>query len=371
MNRALSLALLALVLALPLLAALPAHADDVKIVVLNTYDFTQLSAYMYNATAGTLQIVNSSYVQVLSDELKDAAAGDNIMPAIVLSLDAPATDLNTGESVVYAYLLNNVYSDGLVVGVADVNSTDNSVSNLQLVKVSPVSGDVAIMRTNYDIIIYVDTVKLSIPLANYSSPKVLLMTDDGANLFASSIQYVELRALQDPPSGYTLIRGGSGEEEFTISASGTLSVWFDETHDGGDVDLFVFDSSNPDYNNASTSQTWGWLITHSTAYLWSDTGPWTRTIDTTGTVKFIVKGYSGDASAVNWRVAVRLLSGNNTPEPQPQQPTETTTQPSNSNRVNENGWLAPLRSAYESNPAAFWLIVILLFVLAVAAVLRR
>ncbi len=369
----LPLVLALLALAAPLLTGVHiARADDetTKITVLNTYNFTALSSYMYNATAGKLEAVNSSYVQVLSDEIKDLSAGDNIQPAVVLDLSAPTQDLNTNESITYAYLLSGTYGD-LVVGVADVNTTDNSVSNLQLVKVSPVSGDVAIVRTSSDITIYANGVKLSIPLANYTNPRVLVMTpDDASYLAASTVQEVELRAVRNPPTGFALIRSGSGPAEFTISASGPMRVWFDEAHDSGDADLFIFDSSNPSFSSASTSQSWTWLWTHATAHIYSDFAPETRTITAHGQVKFVVQMFRGN-SVSQWRVAVRLLSSNN---PQPE-PTQTPSQPSTTpttttnQQINE-GALASLRNAYEQNPGLF-IIAVLLFLAFIVLLLRR
>lgn len=371
---ALPLVLALLALAAPLLTGIQvAKADDeTKITVLGTYNFTALSSYMYNATAGKLEAVNSSYVQVLSDEIKDLSAGDNIQPAVVLDLSAPTQDLNTNETITYAYILSGSYGD-LVVGVADVNTTDNTVSNLQLVKVSPASGDVAIVRTSSDIVVYANGVKLSIPLANYSSPKVLVMTpDEGTYLAANTIQEVELRAVRSPPSGYTLIRSGSGPAEFTISANGPLSIWFDEAHDTGDADLFIFDSSNPSFSEASTSQTWTWLWTHATAHIYSDFAPETRTITAHGQVKFVVQMFRGN-SVSQWRVAVRLLSNNN-PQPEPtqtpSQPSNHNTQPSSTNTQINEGALASLRNAYEQNPALF-AIAVILFLAFIVLLLRR
>ena len=307
-------------LAMPALAQMPlASGYLVKIRVIHQYSsLTQLSYYMYDSVHKKLEPVNSSYVQVLDAELRSLSSG--YQPAIVLNLDAPTVD-PTGMRIEYAYLLHGVYGS-LAVAVASVGA-NNTVASIKYVKVSPAHGDVAIVRTAYDIVVEGPGYKLSIPLTNVSNPKVLLMTD--SRLSVGSIAYVELRALRNPPPGFTLIRSGSGESQFTISANGQLSIWFDETHQGGDLDCFVFDSSNPYFAQASTSQTWGWLSSHATTFLWSDFAPESRTITAHGTVKIIIKRFAGNANAVQWRVAAHLLSGS--PSQQPSQPSGGSGQP--------------------------------------------
>ena len=281
--------------------ALAEDTGTVKITVLSNTTFTNMTDYMLDTSANKLDALNTTYVQVLDYELKDLNTSDSYMPVVVMSMDAPTTDLNTNESIEYAYILSSTYGDGLLVGVADVNSTDNSISNLEFYKISPASGDIMIVRTDYDLNIVGDGYKLSIPLANYTNPKVLLYTDSQVSV--GGISEIELRALRSPPSGYTLLRSGTGETSFTISASGNLHVWFDESHSGGDVDLFIFDSSNSYYSSASTTQSWSWLAVHCSRYLFSDAYPQTTSLTAHNTVKFVVKRFSGNANDVTWRIA--------------------------------------------------------------------
>ena len=326
--------LLLLALAAGVLGPIHASAEDtgtVKITVLSNTTFTNMTSYMLDTSANKLDALNTTYVQVLDYELKDLNTSDSYMPVVVMSMDAPTTDLNTNESIEYAYILSSTYGDGLLIGVADVNSTDNSINNQEFYKISPASGDIMIVRTNYDLNIVGDGYKLSIPLANYTNPKVLLYTDSSVSV--GGISEIELRALRSPPSGYTLLRSGTGETSFTISASGTLHVWFDESHSGGDVDLFAFDSSNPYYSSASTSQTWSWLTAHCSMSIWADAYPQTNSMTAHGTVKFIVKRFTGNANDVTWRIAATLSS--DTPSTTTTQTRSTTTvtdnNPSNSN----------------------------------------
>ena len=214
-----------------------------------------------------------------------------------------------------------------MVGVADVNSTDNSISNLEFYKISPASGDIMIVRTDYDLNIVGDGYKLSIPLANYTNPKVLLYTDSQVSV--GGISEIELRALRSPPSGYTLLRSGTGETSFTISASGNLHVWFDESHSGGDVDLFIFDSSNSYYSSASTTQSWSWLAVHCSRYLFSDAYPQTTSLTAHNTVKFVVKRFSGNANDVTWRIAATLSSSSPSTTTTTQTPSSTSTTTAN------------------------------------------
>ena len=327
-------ALLLLALAAGVLGPIHASAEDegtVKITVLSNTTFTNMTSYMLDTSANKLDALNTTYVQVLDYELKDLDSSDSYMPVVVVSLDAPTTDLNTNESIEYAYILSSTYGDGLLVGVADVNNTDNSISNLEFYKISPVTGDIMITRTSYDLNIIGDGYKLSIPLSNYTNPKVLIYTDSRVSV--GGISQVELRGLRTPPDGYTLIRSGTGEAVFTISASGDLHVWFDESHDQGDVDLFVFDSSNQYYSSASTTQDWLWLTAHCSRYLLSDGYPWTSSLTAHGDVKFVVKRFSGNANDVSWRIAATLSSSNpsTTATQTPSSTSTVTANPSNSN----------------------------------------
>ena len=376
MVRGRVLAVAAIAIVAVVMAALPATlaqeaADEyVKVTVLDVIDLSNYSdKYMYNETAAKLEAVNTSYVEILSGTLKDLSASDSLQPAVVLSLDAPTSDLNTNETIVYAYSILNAYGT-LVVGVADINSTDNSVINLTYYKVSPVSGDVGIVRTGYDIVVEANGIKLSIPLENYSNPKVLLMTDD--ELTFQSINHLELRALTNPPSGYTLIRSGTGEAEFSISASGSLSIWFDEEHDVGDIDLFIYDSSNSYYSQASLSQSWTWLLSHRTACIFADGYPTSTSVTASGTVKFIVKKYTGNVAGVSWRVACRLSSSTTT-QPQPPSTATTTSEEPNTSSNSLQALWGQIQSALSGSNTVYVLIavVVLLFIIALVAVARR
>ena len=365
--------LLLLALSAGVLGPIHASAEDtgtVKITVLQQSSFANMTSYMLDTSTGKLSPINTSYVQVLSNSLKDLDANDNYVPVVVLNLSAPSVDLNNNQTVTYAYILSRVFGRGLVIGVADINSTDNSLSNISYYKVSPVTGDVAIIRTSYDIEVQGDGYKLSIPIANYSSPKVLLYTD--SQVLVGGVSYVELRSLRNPPSGYTLIRNGNGPAEFTISASGTLHIWFDESHDQGDVDLFVFDSSNSHYSEASTQRTWMWLQTYATASLWADAYPQTNEITAHGTVKFIVQRFSGNANSVSWRVAATISntdnSGTTTTTQQPS-PGTTTVTGNNPLNLDLNGIGSALRGG--NSAAVVYVIIVFFAVLAVILLARK
>ena len=303
-----------------IIPATVAEEETVKVTVIETTKFTNETYYMYDDVNKKLVDVNTSYVEILDYELRDKDPSDGYMPCVVLSIDPPTTDLNTNESIVYAWVLPSSYGDSLLVAVADINDTDKTVVNMEFYKISPVSGDIAVYRTAFDIVVVGPGYKLSIPLSNFSNPKVMLMSDSAVAV--NSLSYIELRALRNPPSGYTLIRNGYGEAEFTISASGILYIWFDEEHDTGDLDLFIFDISDSDYGAASLQQTWTWLRWRCTSYIYADYAPETRSITATGTVKLIVKKYhyaGGDPAGVGWRIAARLVSSPS-PEPEPTPP---------------------------------------------------
>jgi len=364
------------------LNALTTSADTtsdstVKVTVLGTYNFTALNSYMYNESSKVLESVNTTYVKVEPYEIQDLSSSDSVEPAVIINLSAPTTDLNTNETIEYAYVLHSSYGNTLIIGVADINSTDNSVANLTYYKISPVSGDIAITRTSYDISIQGNGYKLSIPLSNFTDPKILLMTDSDYQL--SSIVELELRALTNPPSGYTLIRSGTGPSTFTISASGILYVWFDESHQGGDLDLFVFDQSNSYYNDASNTQTWSWLLTHANAYIFADGMPQTNHIQATGTVKFVVKTYSGNGNAVSWRVAAELGNGSGSSggsSPTSPQPSTTTTQSSGSNQSTGSveglsGLWHNFQSAVGGSTTAYIIVFLFLLIIIVAIAAGR
>ena len=356
----------------PMHNALAEDTGTVKITVLQQNTFANMTSYMLDTSSNKLTAINTSYVQVLSSGLKDLDANDNYVPVVVLNLNAPSVDLNNNQTVTYAYILSNVFGRGMVIGVADVNSTDNSLSDFRYYKLSPVTGDIAIVRTSYDISIQGDGYKLSIPLANYTDPKVILYTD--SQIVADSISYVELRALTNPPSGYTLIRSGHGEASFTISASGSLHIWFDEEHDGGDVDLFVFDSSNQYYGDASASQDWLWLFYHCDRYLFADDSPWTASLDAHGNVKLVVKRYTGDADSVNWRVAATLGSSSTTTtqQPNPSNPGQSHTSTTTVTVNNPAGFdLSGVGAALRGGNNAVVYVIIVFFVLLAVLLLAR
>jgi len=372
------LLVLSLALALLPLAVPSARAETIKVVVLQQAKFTNLTSYMYNTGTKVLASVNTTKVAVLDYRLEDKDSTDTYVPAVLLTLSSPSRDLNTNESVHYAWVLTSAAGASAIVAVVDINATASTVTRIQFYKVSPVSGDVAILRTNYNVVVYAGGFKLSIPLAGFTDPKVLLMTD--SSVVVTALNYIELRSLTNPPSGYTLVRNGSGEAEFTVSAGGRLSVWFDEEHDVGDVDLFVFDQSHPRYTTVSVGSSWSDLLNAVlqnevySARVYADSGPDTGTITATGTVKLIVKLYEGDAAGVSWRVACRLESSPQppattapppgaTPQPQPPQPQPTTT-----GAVREL-W-GTVQTAL-SNQSTLLIIVALLFLLLLVAVLRK
>jgi len=358
--------LVALSLALALVPVTTAQ-ETTKVVVLQQAKFTNLTSYMYDTGTKALSAVDSTKVSIFDYQLEDKDATDSYVPAVVLTLGAPSRDLNTNETIVYAWVLSGATGTSAIIAVVDINTT--TVTSIQFYKVSPVSGDVAVFRTSYDIVIEVSNYKLSIPLSGFTDPKVMVMTD--SSVVVTGLSYLELRALANPPAGYTLVRSGSGESEFTISASGRLSVWFDEEHDTGDVDLFAFDQSHPRYSAVSVSRSWADLVSavfqdqSRATYVFADAGPGTGTITATGTVKFIVKRYSGDATGVSWRVACRLDTA-----PQPTQTTTPTqTAPQTATGVLRELW-GTVQTAL-SNQSVLLVIVGLLFLLLLVALLRR
>jgi len=151
--------ILVLAIVAPIVAA---QEETLKITVLQQTKFTSLSYYMIDTSTNKLVTLDASRVQVLDYQLKDLVPNDAYMPAVVLSLDAPTKDLNTNEAVVYAWVLTSSYGSAIIVGVADIGA-DNSLINLSFYKISPVSGDVAIVRTNFDISIQYGNTKLSVP----------------------------------------------------------------------------------------------------------------------------------------------------------------------------------------------------------------
>ena len=310
---------LALVLALLLVVGvgigvvspLVVHAEEetVKITIVGNYTLNQLDAMIYNATSGKLEALDTSKISLSADTVKDLAQ-DNAQAAIILNLSAPVFDVNSNETVVQVFYMDGVYADTLIIAVADVNDTTGAVSNMHYYKISPATGGLAIARLDGDVVAYANGMKFEIPLSGYSNPKIMLMLEDGTGTYltASQVQLLELRAIRTPPPGYTLLRNhATGETAFTVQATGTVSIWFDESHQGGnDVDLFIFDSSDRDYSNATTQQTWGWLYSHATRVVFADTSPETVSMNAHGSIKFVVKAFQGDPNSVTWSVGLRL-----------------------------------------------------------------
>ena len=364
--------LIPIILAIALIAIPTSAEEDVKISVLRSSKFTNETYYMLDTSLNKLEPVNTSLVQVLDTELKDLDATDNYQPVVVLTADPPTVDITTNESITYAWLLTGTYGDAITIGVADVNTTDNTLANLSFFKISPASGDIAVVRTNHDVVVMYNGIKLSIPLENYTSPKILIYTDGAVS--AQGLNYMELRALRSLPRGFVLLRSGSGEAIFTISSNNRIAVWFDEEHDVGDVDLFIYDISDPDYSSADLGKSWSWHRSHATRYIFADAYPQTTTLTASGSVKFVVKRYSGNSQGVSWRVGAALSSPPSSTTTNP--PTSTTTssttssqQTHNSDEAEAAGLLASLRSAYESSPAM--LVMVALVFLLLLAVLAR
>ena len=232
---------------------------------------------------------------------------------------------------------------------------NDTVSNVTSVKITGTGEDLSVYLTDLGVEAVIGTMKYILPEGD-----VIIYTD--GNAAVNSVLYVELRSLQNVPSGYVLVRNGDSEAEFTVSASGTVSIWFDEEHDTGDVDLFIFDSSNPDYSSASTSQSWFWLATHSDAYIFSDTGPSARTVTASGTLKFIVKTYSG--TAPSWRVALQA-STSPTPTPTPTPTASPTPTPEE-----EESLLGQIQGAIEGNSSVVLIVLALLLLLIIVLVAR-
>jgi len=110
-------------LALLLLAPVAA-AEDARMRVISTYDFSnqatleQLNYMLLDLANGKLLPWSSEKGEIRLAgylELRDAAS-DNVVPVLVLDIDAPSVDLSNGEKIVYAYVLGDVYE--LAIGVA-------------------------------------------------------------------------------------------------------------------------------------------------------------------------------------------------------------------------------------------------------------
>ena len=341
------LAILVATLAIP-----QVQADDYKITILQSYKLTELQAALLNTDTNTIEDFNATKAVLLDYGLRDPDTSDNYVPAIVINLSAASYDANTGEKIVYAWIFDSVAG---TICLASLNGT--TVENI--IKITATGSDIMVYMTDYDIVIESTFAKFSIN----KTDQAVIFTD--SELALNSVMYAELRALQDTPEGYTLLRSDSNEADFMIEAQGTLSIWFDESHDVGDVDLFIFDGSNPDYSQASLNQGWYWLATHADAYIFADAGPSTKTITATGDVRFIVKLFSGNTPS--WRVAVRLTSeapSTPTPASTPSQITPTPT-------PEEEGWIDQLQSVFEGSNTVIIAIAIVLFLVIVLIALRK
>ena len=370
--------MLAVLALLVLAVALPVSAYTV--VLVREARFTDLPHYMYDSSAKALVSVDTDKVAVLSYSLQDKDPSDQYMPAVLLSINQPSKDLSTNESIHYAWVLSGATGGSVIIAVADVNGT--SVTSIQFYKIGPVLGDLSIVRTGYDIIIEYAGFKFSILLSGFANPTVLVMTD--TSFIVTGLSYLELRSLTNPPPGYTLIRNGTGEAEFTISASslGRLYVWFDESHDYGDLDLFVFDQSHPRFSTVSVHSSWtelhqAYLLNGTVSTeIAADYGPGWRWLTVTGVVKFIVKQFGhvpGDPSRVSWRVACLH-------EPLPTRPPETrttTTSPATTQTQTTpkfadvlNQLAGAVQASLSNQPAVAVLAAVLLFLLLLVLVLR-
>ena len=343
-------------LAIPLIPIAAEGTETEKAVILGTYKLTQLSSYMLDTSTNKLLDLNASVVKLADYEMQDINTSDSYVPSIVINLSSPTVDLNTNEKIAYMWAFASA-AGSIAIGVGNI--VNNTIENATFVKITA-SGDVAVYRTNYDVVVVAGNVKFSLP----NSDVAIIYTD--GTLAVQAINYIELRALSDTPQGYTLIRSGNSETTFTISVTGSVSVWFDEAHGSGDMDLAIFDQSNPSYNDASNSQSWEWLMSHATAFLWSDTHPRATTVEATGALKFVVKRYNG--ADQDWRVAVRVLSGD-TPT---QTPTPSETPAPTPNCETSQNWLDQIQGIFESGSnTAILVIAALLFIVVLVIALRK
>jgi len=325
-----------------------------KVSIIGTYKLTELSSYLYDTANNKLEALNASLAKIQDYEMTDLESSDSYVPAIVINLSAQSLDVNTNETITYAYVFTKLYGS-VAIGTAEISN--NTLSNATFIKITGTGEDLAVYRTGLGIEVAYGDMKYVLPQGS-----VIVYTDE--NMAVNSVMEIELRALMDVPSGYVLVRNGNSEAEFTVQATGVVSIWFDEEHSGGDVDLFVFDSSNPNYASASPSQSWTWLLTHSDAYIFSDLGPDTEVVSASGTLKFIVKTYTG--SPPSWRIALQASTPSTTPTP-----TSTPSQITPTPTPEEEGWLDQLQSVFEGSNTVIIAIAIVLFLVIVLIALRK
>ena len=343
------LAILVATLAIP-----QAVMAEEKATILGTYKLTELSSYLYDSSTGKLEALNASLAKIQDYEMSDLDTSDTKYPAVMFNLSAQSLDVNTNETITYAYVFTKLYGS-VAIGTAEISN--NTLSNATFIKITGTGEDLAVYRTGLGIEVAYGDMKYVLPQGS-----VIVYTDE--NMAVNSVYEIELRALMDVPSGYVLVRNGNSEAEFTVQATGTVSIWFDEEHSGGDVDLFVFDSSNPNYASASPSQSWTWLLTHSDAYIFSDLGPDTEVVSASGTLKFIVKTYTG--SPPSWRIALQASTPSTTPTPSPTP--SSTSQESSENEESQSIF----QSIFESGSnTAILVIAAVLFLVIIVIALRK
>jgi len=381
------------VLPLLLFAALPALAYEDEMQIIAHYDFESvepLSKYLainltdYSVLSTTPSLAKEAGFLVLNSDIDSGTASG-------IRLDGLTFTATGGEVLAYGWIIENAYGN-----LSIIDPTTKRILTLSC------DGDyIAIVRGNNSLLIYYKGGKIE--LANFTGSEVIVFASGQAMIDA--LDYVVLRALQNPPSGFTLIRSGSGETVFTYStgSANRVTVWFDETHEGGDVDLFIFKATNPYYGEASPSWGWGTLMARCDAYIFADSTPRTRTIYSPGgSLKFVVKRFSGDANAVQWRVAIQLGGGGGgggsqqpqpiQPQPQPIQPpvTVTVTQPPTTTTVTQTvvvtqtvaqtqtqvqpivlPMVGQVQSALQNNPTMMMLLLLAVFIVLVVVLARR
>ncbi len=148
------------------------------------------------------------------------------------------------------------------------------------------------------------------PLKAYAPNSTLEVRVVSADGLLYTREDIRMRALSNAPPGYQVIRRGSGDATFTYnlpSGATRVCIWFDESHSPGDVDLFVFRSSNAWFNSASHTWSWSTLYWRSDAHIFADFSPQTRCLDNPGSrIKLVVRHFTGTAQ---WVVAVRVIGG--------------------------------------------------------------
>ncbi|WFO75637.1 hypothetical protein J4526_01785 [Desulfurococcaceae archaeon MEX13E-LK6-19] len=373
--RTLALILVVFAIIIAPITPLAQTLEEEKIVVVKTYDLSDptilsnLTTYTYDKVSNVLQAYDNTTTKIAVDGylyLSDLNTSDNYVPAIAFDLQAPSLDLNNNEKILYGLLLSNILGS-VAIGTVTVNETTGQVLNATFIKVEPYSDNIIVVRTASDVVIYTGIGKFSVP-----SGKVMIYTESEASI--QGISEIELRSLATPPADYQLVRSGSGEATVTISATGTVRVYFDETHSTGDADLFIFDSNNPYFAEASEQWSWSTLLMRCNQFAFADGRPQFVTIEAHGQLKFVVKNYPGSylgTQPQSWNIAIAVLSSSETPSPtftiQNEQPSQTQT-PSGVD------W-SRLASYFTGNQTAMTativIIIIIVMLLAVILLLRK